>query len=235
MPEGGLSASEVGKEIAEHHRRDGDHGEETTARDRWITILEATLLAVVALLAAWSGYASAKWATESRLDLSRASTARTQASSAELAAIETRNFDSSTFGDWFNAVLAGNQQLQAVSERRFRPDFHVAFLAWIATDPFHNVNSPPGPTYMPEYRQPDQDRANQLNATADALYRKGSADGTHSDDYVRTTVYLASVLFLVGISGHFKVRSARVGLIVVAIVITAFAVTQLITLPKPTF
>src|SRR6516165_10270427 len=105
MPEGGLSASEVGKEIAEHHRRDGDNGEETTARDRWITILEATLLAVVALLAAWSGYASAKWATESRLDLSRASTARTEAGSAELAASETRNFDSSTFGDWFNAVL----------------------------------------------------------------------------------------------------------------------------------
>ena len=235
MPEGGLTASEVGKEIADHHRRDGEHGEAITARDRWLTILEATLLAIVALLAAWSGYASAKWATESRLDLSRASTARTQATSAELAAIETRNFDSSTFGDWFNAVLAGNQQLQAVAERRFRPDFHVAFLAWMATDPFHNPLSPPGPTYMPEYRQADQDRANQLNATADALYRKGSADGTHSDDYVRTTVYLASVLFLVGISGHFKVRSARVGLIVVAIVITAFAVTQLITLPKPTF
>jgi hypothetical protein len=233
MPEGGLSASEVGTEIAEHQRRDGNDGDATTARDRWITILEAGLLAVVALLAAWSGYASAKWATESRLDLSRASTARTQAGSAELAAIEMRNFDSSTFGDWFNAVLAGNQQLQAAAERRFRPDFHVAFLAWIATDPFHNVNAPPGPTYMPEYRQPDQDRANQLNAAADALYRAGSTDGSRSDDYVRTTVYLATVLFLVGISGHFGVRSARLGLITVAVVIVVFAVTQLITLPKP--
>ena len=37
--------------------------------------------------------------------------------------------------------------------------------------------------------------------------------GGNSDGYVRTTVYLATVLFLVGISGHFRVRAARLGLI----------------------
>jgi hypothetical protein len=233
MPEGGLTATEVGKEIAEHQRHDGDHPGEPKGRDRWITLVEAGLLAVVALLAAWSGYASAKWATESRLDLSRASTARTKASSAALTASETRNFDASTFSDWFGAVLAGNQQGAALAERRFRPDFHVAWLAWMATDPFHNTNAPPGPTYMPEYKQPDQDRADQLDAAADALFNQGSIDGTRSDDYVRTTVYLATVLFLVGISGHFALRSARLGLISVAGLIVVFAVVELITLPKP--
>jgi hypothetical protein len=233
MAEGGLSASEVGKEIAVHPRHNGDHAGARAARDRWITILEAALLALVALLAAWSGYASAKWATESRLDLSRASSARTEAGSAELAASETRNFDSSTFQAWSAAAVAGNQQLMAAAERRFRPEFHVAFLAWIVTDPFHNVNAPLGPTYMPQYKQPDQDRANQLDTKADALYQQGATDGSRSDDYVRTTVYLATVLFLVGISGHFALRSARIGLITVAVVIVAFAVIQLITLPKP--
>ncbi|HVM65982.1 MAG TPA: hypothetical protein VMU14_14040 [Acidimicrobiales bacterium] len=233
MPEGGLTATEVGKEIAEHQRHDGDHADEPTGRDRWITIVEAALLAVVALLAAWSGYASAKWATESRLDLSRASAARTKASAAQLQSDETLNFDASTFSDWFAAELAGNQQGATVAERRFRPEFHVAWLAWMATDPFHNTNAPPGPTFMPEYKQPDLDRANQLDATADALYDQGSVDGTRSDDYVRTTVYLATVLFLVGISGHFALRSARLGLISVAVLIVVFAVFELITLPKP--
>jgi hypothetical protein len=233
MPEGGLTASEVGKEIAEHHRHDGDHEGAPRGRDRWLSIVEASLLALVALLAAWSGYASAKWATESHLDLARASTARTEASAAELSALETRNFDSSTFSDWLSAYIGGDKQLTGVLERRFRPEFHVAFLAWIATDPFHNSNAPPGPTYMPEYKHPDQDRADQLNAKADALYAAGSTNGTRSDDYVRTTVYLATVLFLVGISGHFEIRGVRIGLITVAVVIVVFAVTELVTLPKP--
>jgi NADH:ubiquinone oxidoreductase subunit K len=50
---------------------------------------------------------------------------------------------------------------------------------------------------------------------------------------VRTTVYLATVLFLVGIGGHFRVRSARLGLISVAGVILAFSCVLLILAPSP--
>ena len=48
---------------------------------------------------------------------------------------------------------------------------------------------------------------------------------------MRTTVHLATVLFLVGIGGHFRVRSARLGLISVAGVILAFSCVLLITRP----
>ena len=44
---------------------------------------------------------------------------------------------------------------------------------------------------------------------------------------------LATVLFLVGISGHFKVRGARIGLISIAGVILVFSVAELIIAPKP--
>ena len=60
----GLSAAEVGKEIAEHRER--SHSGEGSRHDRIISIIEAVLLAVVAVLAAWSGFAAAKWGTESR-------------------------------------------------------------------------------------------------------------------------------------------------------------------------
>jgi hypothetical protein len=79
----GLSASEVGKEIAEHHEHheDRDHGAgEHGARDRVISIFEALILSIVALLAAWSGYSAAKWGTESSLSLAKASTTRNKAS-----------------------------------------------------------------------------------------------------------------------------------------------------------
>ena len=51
--------------------------------------------------------------------------------------------------------------------------------------------------------------------------------------YVRTTVYLATVLFLVGISGHFKVRAARMGLVSLGGVILVFSSISLILAPKP--
>ena len=35
-----------------------------------------------------------------------------------------------------------NPQKQAVAERRFRPEFRVAFHAWIATDPLHHPHAP---------------------------------------------------------------------------------------------
>jgi hypothetical protein len=44
---------------------------------------------------------------------------------------------------------------------------------------------------------------------------------------------LATVLFLVGISGHFRIRVARLGLIGVAGLLLVFAVIQLLGLPGP--
>jgi len=230
MPENGLSASEVGKEIA-GQAKEAKANEER--RDRVMAIVEASLLAVVAVLAAWSGYSSAKWSTESRLELSQASAARTEASTHELAAMTQRNFDSSTFTAWFVAWVAGDAEKMQVAENRFTPNFRAAFEAWMATNPETNPNAPPGPTYMPQYKQPDAALATALNHKADLLYQQGSTDGTQSDEYVRVTVYLATVLFLVAISGHFRIRGVRIGLIVVGGVMLAFSVSQLAVLPLP--
>ncbi len=227
----GLSPAEVGKEIAEHRERSAH--EEATGRDRAMTIIEAALLALVALLAAWSGYASAKWSTESRPALAQASSARTQANRVANAGASTVNFDTSTFDAWFTAYAAGNQSAMDIAERRFRPEFKVAFDAWWATNPATNPNAPKGPTYMPEYVQPSVDDATKLDATADAKYDEGAAAADHADTYVRITVFLASVLFLVGISGHFRVRAARYGLIAIGITIMLLAVSLLLGAPKP--
>jgi hypothetical protein len=236
VPEG-LSPSEVGKEIAEHHKKAAEQEEgsatEAKGRDRVITIIEALLLAVVAVLAAYSGFAAAKWGTESSLQLAKASAARTQANRAAYQAADLRNFDSLTFNAWFTAYVARNKNAMRVAEYRFRPDFLVAFNAWLKTHPFTNPNAPKGPTYMPEYRQPELAQANRLDATADGHYALGEAAGANSDGYVRTTVYLATVLFLVGISGHFRVRAARLGLIGIGGVILVFASVLLLLAPKP--
>ena len=139
MPEG-LSASEVGKEISEHAK----HADPHERRDRLISITEAVLLSVVALLAAWSGYAAAKWSTESRVELATASSLRIEASRADADAFELRNFDSSTFESWFTAYTVGNKTAMRLAEHRFRPDFKVAFDAWRATKPDDEPRSAAG-------------------------------------------------------------------------------------------
>jgi hypothetical protein len=236
VPEG-LSPSEVGKEIAEHHKKAKEQEEgsaaEAKGRDRVITIIEALLLAVVAVLAAYSGFAAAKWGTESSLQLAKASAARTEANRADLESFQLKNFDALTFNAWFTAYVAGNKRAMRVAEMRFRPVFLAAFDAWLKTHPFTNPDAPKGPTYMPEYRQPELARANRLDTIADTHYALGETAGGNSDGYVRTTVYLATVLFLVGISGHFRVRAARLGLIGVGGVILVFASVLLILAPKP--
>ncbi|MGO8861600.1 MAG: hypothetical protein ACLQRH_12660 [Acidimicrobiales bacterium] len=88
---------------------------------------------------------------------------------------------------------------------------------------------------MPQYVQPGLAQTNQLDAQANQDYNLGATAGDNSDNYVRIVVYLTTVLFLVGISGHFRVRGARIGLVVVGGAILVFSVVNLIQAPKPPF
>ncbi len=225
----GLSAAEVGKEIGEHgaHAGSGDH------HDRLLSIVEALLLSLVALLAAYSGFAAAKWSTESSVSLAKASAARTKANRANLEALQLRTLDSVSFNAWFAAFIAGNAHAERLAQRRLRPGYRPAFDAWLATDPAHNPKAPPGPSYMPQYLIHQEVEAGVLDRQAEVEFARGSSAGSTGDEYVRDTVFLATVLFLVGISSHFPVRQARYGLICIGALILVFAVIQELGLPGP--
>lgn len=227
----GLSAGEVGKEIGEHKHAAGDPPKDR--RDRLLTVTEALLLSLVAVLAAYSGYAAAKWGTYSSVSLAKASAARTKANRADLEGLQIRTLDSVSFNAWFSAFTAGNAAAERLAEKRLRPGYRPAFYAWLATDPAHNPHAPPGPSYMPQYVIPQERAANAGDAQADASFATGSDAGATGDKYVRDTVFLATVLFLVWISGHFPLRQARYGLIGVGALILGFAVVQLLGLPGP--
>ncbi len=227
----GLSASEVGKEIGEHKHAAEEPPND--GRDRLLSITEAILLSLVAVLAAYSGYAAAKWGTYSSVSLAKASAARTKANRADLEALQIRTLDSVSFNAWFSAFAAGNANAERLAEKRLRPGYRPAFYAWLATDPAHNPKAPPGPSYMPQYVIPQEHAANADDAEADVSFAKGTEAGATGDKYVRDTVFLATVLFLVGISGHFPLRQARYGLIAIGALILVFAVIQLLGLPAP--
>jgi hypothetical protein len=228
MPEG-LSPIEVGKQVHEHTNQ--PHQPAANRHSRTVQIGEALLLSLVTIAAAWSGYAAAVWGTESRVELAQAATLRNLATRADLAALSTRNFDSSTFTAWFTAYTLDDPQKQAVAERRFRPEFKVAFDAWMATDPFHNPKSPPGPSYMPQYKLADQAKAEALDREAEAASAAGNHAGEVGDDYIRITVFLAAVLFLVGIGSTFKLPTIRYALISVGSLLLILATVLILQQP----
>src|SRR5690348_17293891 len=242
MPEG-HSPGEVSKEIAEHRERAaheaetgdgaGAGAEQPSWHDRRLSIAEALLLSLVAVLAAYSGYAAAKWGTESSIQLAKASADRTRANRFDNDAIVTRTLDSVSFNAWFSAFSVGNKQAEALAEKRLRPGYRPAFKAWLATDPAHNPNAPPGPSYMPNYIIPAATASRAEDAAADEAFSKGTDAGETADKYIRDTVFLATVLFLVGISGHFRVTQARLGLIGIGAALLVFSVIQLLGLPAP--
>jgi len=228
MPEG-FSATEAGKEIGEHA-----HGHGHVQRhERLISIIEAVLLSVVTITAAWSGYSAAKWGTESSLQLAKASATRTKANRAFQESLTLRAQDAANFNAWFAAYLTGNKRGERVAEKRFRPEYDVAFRAWLATKPFTNPSAPKGPQYMPQYKPAGAARAKLLDAQADAHYARGEDAAITADKYVRVTVVLASVLFIVGISSHFPLRSVRIGLVVVGAGLLIFGAVEILQLPGP--
>ena len=207
----GLSPSEVGKEIGEH-RGHAEHGHaESPAGPRPVDYRGGAPFAgggARRVLGLRGGQVEHRGLGVA----GQASAARTKANRANLEGLQIRTLDSVSFNAWFTAFTAANANAERLAERRLRPGYRPAFYAWLATDPAHNPDAPPGPSYMPQYVIPQEAAAGAFDKTADANFAKGSKAGATGDKYVRDTVFLATVLFLVGISGHFPLRQARYGL-----------------------
>ena len=192
--------------------RPGRH--EGDQHDRWLSIVEAVLLSLVAVLAAYSGYAAAKWSTESSVTLAKASAERTKASRASLEGIVTRTLDSASFNAWFTAFTAGDASAERLAETDApRLPSGVQRLAGHRSSA-QSQRSPRAGVHA-AVRRPSGGRGQGPRREGRCRVRQGRPCGPTADKYIRDTVFLATVLFLVGIAGHFPVRQARLGLITV--------------------
>ena len=99
------------------------------------------------------------------------------------------------------------------------------------TDPFANAKAPPGPTYMPPNKQPELAIAAALDKKATENYTLGVKAGSNPDNYVRDTIYLATILFLIGMRGPFSFLRIRVGLVVLSGLMMIVAVVEIAASP----
>jgi hypothetical protein len=221
-------------EIAHHLSEHGHEGGAATKR-RWeeaLEIVEVIFLAIVAIATAWSGYQAAKWDGQQALLYGQATRLRFEADAASTTGGQQLVADSAMFNSWLQARDAGNRNLQRMFERRFSADYKVAFEAWLATDPFHNPDAPPGPGFMPQLHNPLVEQAAHLNDQASERFEKGTTSREAADTYVRDTVLFASVLFLIAIAQRFKLRGVRIGANALALSLLVFTLITLSTLPR---
>ena len=72
----------------------------------------------------------------------------------------------------------------------------------------------------------------RLSIAADEAFADGQKAGGYADDYVRITVILAAVLFLIGIGSTFRLIGARYALVGVGLVLLVFALVLILQRPR---
>jgi hypothetical protein len=226
MSEAGGSNIEVAQHLSEHKESSQSLGHEI------LEIAEAVVLAVVAVATAWSGYQAALWTGHQAERYGQASVLRIEAEGAATDADQERLYNASTAAEWLEAEAHGDIKLADFFERRFLPEFRPAFEAWKKTDPLNNPNAPAGPQFMAEYRSSKTEAAANLNKQATEVFEQGTRDRQRSDEYVRVTVTLATVLLLMAISQRFKTHGVRLGLMVMAVLLLSLPVYHILTLPR---
>jgi hypothetical protein len=82
---------------------------------------------------------------------------------------------------------------------------------------------------MRQYRNALIDRSDERDAAASAAFDEAVHARETGDKYIRTTVLLATVLFLIAVSQRFRLLKVRVGLLVVALVLLGIAVGSILT------
>ena len=224
MPEG------MNVELA-HKLAEGEHGHKPS-RSEVVEVAEALVLAVVAVATAWSGYHSALWDGRQALLYGTSARLRTEAAVAAMEGGQLRLLDVVTFNTWIEAKENKDEKLTALYVRRFSPEYRVAFDAWLKTEPFMKTNAPAGPGFMPEYRNALLEQSEKLNNEATATFTEGTEARETAEKYVRITVVLATVLFLIALAQRFKIRNVRLGLFVVATLLTAYALITVAMYPR---
>jgi hypothetical protein len=84
---------------------------------------------------------------------------------------------------------------------------------------------------MPQYQLPAQQQANTYDSEAAAKFQEGNSAAITGDSYVRITVFLAAVLFLVGIASSFKMPVVRYALVAFGCVLLVSSIVLILQQP----
>ena len=167
-----MGEANANADVAHHLREHGAHDRER--RHEALEILEAVLLALVAVLTAWSGFQAAKWDGDSAREYATAARLRVEADQYFGRSGQTLDYNAATFNTWLEATARGEKAVAALMAQRFTPEYREAFEDWLALDPLDNPDAAPaGPRYMPSYEDPLEDKSEELSKQSSEAFEAG--------------------------------------------------------------
>jgi hypothetical protein len=198
---------------------------------RTVELLSVLLVALTAVLTAWSAFEASKWGGVMSIRFAEAGAARTESVRAANQATQQTAIDVGLFTDYADAVARNDERLAAFLSDRFPDRLAVATDAWEATRPLVTPDAPATPFEMPEYVVEAREQAEDLELDADDLAAQAREANQRGDNFTITTIFLATVLLLAALSA--KIDSPRLQRSLLGIAAAIFVVTGVVVATFP--
>ncbi|MET1155026.1 hypothetical protein [Arthrobacter sp.] len=196
-----------------------------------LEFLVTVLLVVAAVATSWSSYQATRWHGEQAEATSRTNAIRIASARASSLAEAQTEIDVATFIAWADADQNGEAELATFYLNRFRPEFAVAFRAWIEAAPLTDPDAPETPFTMSEYQVESKNNALRLDGEAEKSAAEVQRDIQRASNYVLTVVLYAVVLFFAGISTKIGSRRLRTVMLSAGFVVLVGTLLWVATFP----
>jgi hypothetical protein len=203
---------------------------DSSERGNLLEFLAVLLLGLATVGSAWAAFESSRWNGEESRQSRSAASDRIEASRLFTLATQAISYDASLISDYAQAVTDGRQDLVDFYRTYLvRPEFLPMLEEWTAE--VQAGGTVPNIFENEEYTQPltaPYQEADAAAADADAKARE-AAD--NADEYLLTTLFMASALFFAGVTSSFQARGSRLVLLAASGLALAIGVSRLVDLP----
>lgn len=186
-----------------------------------VSIATTILLGLIAIATAWSGFQATKWGGKMTNLYAAAGVARSNSVETLLTANQETLLDVQLFVEWINAINENDTRRSEFYFQRMRDEVTPVMEAWLATNPADNPDAPESPFAMPVYIQKKRLEAVEKELEAVDLTEQAIEANKIGDDYVLTTVILATGLFFAGIA-PLRTRHPQIQVIIFIMALAAF-------------
>jgi len=206
-------------------------GSGTVQVHRIIEVLTVLLLALATVGSAWCAYQVSQW-NGKETDAARASAvARINGSREYALATQKVAYDAASVAQYAEAVVDGNERLQQFLRTSIiRPGFLPLLDEW-QTYIDETGQAPPNLVENEDYLAGLFAESTEYDEAALASSIEGDEAGRNADDYIVTTLFMASALFFAGITASFASRMTRMILLAASAVTLGFAAARIAGYP----
>ncbi len=189
------------------------------------------LLAIATIGSAWCAFEVSRWNREENDAARVAAVARIDGSREYALATQTVAYDAAVVTQYATAVVAENTPLQNFLRTSLvRPGFLPVLEEWQAIVDSTGV-APPNLFENEDYLGELFAASRVLDDKAQAATDEAEEAGDNAEDYVLTTLFMASALFFAGVTASFSSRFTKVVLLAGSAVTLAFAASRLAGFP----